>query len=192
MADPTPLGNVILFLQRIGIYDVVLPFLLVFTLVFAILERTRVLGTEKIDKEDMPRKNLNAIVAFAIAFIVIASSKLVETITMVSGQMVVVLVLMVFFMVLVGIFVEEGAASKIIEGKTRVVFMIVAAIAITAMFLNALKTPDGNTWLEVGLYFLSQFWESTAVASVLLMLGVIAFVYFMTKGKSETKPGGKP
>ena len=188
MADPTPLGNVIVFLQKIGIYDVVLPFLLVFTHIFAIFERTRVLGVEKIDKEEYPRKNLNAIAAFAIAFIVIASSKLVETITAVSSQMVVVLMLMVFFMVLVGIFVEEGGATKIVEGKTRIVFMIIAAIAITALFLNAIKTSSGTTWLEVGFWWISQFWESTAVAAVILMAGVVAFVYFMTK--PAAKPGG--
>ncbi len=187
MADPTPLGNVIVFLQKIGIYDVVLPFLLVFTLVFAIFERTRVLGTEKIDKEEYPRKNLNAIAAFAIAFIVIASSKLVETITAVSSQMVVVLILMVFFMVLVGIFVEEGGATKIVEGKTRMIFLVIAAIAITALFLNAIKTSDGNTWLEIGFWWLSQFWSSTAVAAVILMAGVVAFVWFMTKNKGESE-----
>jgi hypothetical protein len=191
MTDPTPLGNVIIFLQKIGIYDVVLPFLLVFTLVFAIFERTRVLGTEKADGQDIPRKNLNAIAAFAIAFIVIASSKLVETITAVSSQMVVVLMLMVFFMVLVGIFVEEGGATKIVEGKARITFLIIAAIAITALFLNALKTPDGNTWLEIGFWWISQFWSSTAVAAVILMIGVVIFVWFMTQSKTTTG-GGHP
>ena len=56
----TVLGGVIGFFQRIGIYDVVLPFLLTFTIVFAILEKTRVFGVEKIEGADYPRKNLNS------------------------------------------------------------------------------------------------------------------------------------
>lgn len=173
-----------------GIYEVVIPFLLIFTLVFAILERTRALGTEKIEGQDVPRKNLNAIAAFAIAFIVIASSKLVETITMISSQMVVVLILLVFFMVLIGTITAEGEAHKILEGTPQKVFLGVVALAIVALFLNAIKTDSGYTWLEIAVGWISQFWSSTAVAAVILMIGVILFIFFMTKKPGEVSGGG--
>ncbi|MBD3361571.1 hypothetical protein GF358_02135 [Candidatus Woesearchaeota archaeon] len=189
MAEVTPLGNVIIFLQKMGIYEVVIPFLLIFTLVFAILERTRALGTEKIEGQDVPRKNLNAIVAFAIAFLVIASSKLVETITMISSQMVVVLTLLVFFMVLIGIVTKEGEAHEILEGTPQKIFLGVVAIAIIALFLNALKGPGGYSWLEITVSWISQFWSSTAVAAVLLMLGVVLFIYFMARTKTPESGG---
>ncbi len=185
MAEVTPLGNVILFLQKMGIYEVVIPFLLIFTLVFAILERTRALGTEKIEGQDVPRKNLNAIVAFSISFLVIASSKLVETITLISSQMVVVLTLLVFFMVLIGIVTKEGEAHELLKGRPQQVFLFVVAIAIIALFLNALKGPGGVSWLEITINWISQFWSSTAVSAILLMIGVIIFIWFMTKGPSK-------
>jgi len=68
------LGNVIQFFEKIGIYDVVLPFLLTFTIIFAILEKTKVLGT--FGKEKDSKKNLNAMVAFVMGFLVIASEKI--------------------------------------------------------------------------------------------------------------------
>jgi len=37
------------FFGEIGMYDVVLPFLLVFTIVYAILEKTRIFGVEEVD-----------------------------------------------------------------------------------------------------------------------------------------------
>jgi len=172
-----------------GIYEVVIPFLLIFTLVFAILERTRALGTEKIGGQDMPRKNLNAIAAFAIAFLVIASSKLVETITLISSQMVIVLTLLVFFMVLIGIVTKEGEAHKLLEGGAQKTFIVIVSIAIMALFLNAIKTQNGISWLEIAIGWISQFWSSTAVAAVLLMIGVILFIYFMTRG--QTTPNQK-
>ena len=46
MVRESVLGGVIDVFERIGVYDVVLPFILVFTIVFAILEKTRVLGVE--------------------------------------------------------------------------------------------------------------------------------------------------
>ena len=49
------------FFETIGIFDVVLPFLLVFTIVFAILEKTKVFGTDDIGGVKYSKKNLNAI-----------------------------------------------------------------------------------------------------------------------------------
>src|SRR3989338_6986549 len=71
----TPFRQVIEFFDTIGLFDVVLPFLLVFTIVFAILEKTKVLGTEEIDGKKYTKKNLNAIASFVINHI---ASKAVE------------------------------------------------------------------------------------------------------------------
>ena len=48
MTEATVFGGVIVFLEKLGVYEIILPFLLVFTMVFAILEKTRVYGVEKI------------------------------------------------------------------------------------------------------------------------------------------------
>ncbi|MBS3057685.1 MAG: hypothetical protein J4415_03605, partial [Candidatus Diapherotrites archaeon] len=80
------------FLDNIGVYDVVLPFILVFVIVFAILEKTRVFGVYTYpDGKEYPKKNLDSMVAFCIAFFVIASSQLVEAITKISANMVIIL-----------------------------------------------------------------------------------------------------
>ena len=47
MVEQSVFRGIIEFFEKIGIYDVVLPFLLVFTIVFAILEKTKVFGTLK-------------------------------------------------------------------------------------------------------------------------------------------------
>jgi len=44
----TPFRDIIDFFGNIGVFEVVLPFLLVFTVVFALLERTKVFGVEKV------------------------------------------------------------------------------------------------------------------------------------------------
>ena len=55
----TVLGGAVDFLQDFGFFDVVLPFLLVFTLVFGILEKTKIFGTEKVGDKEYPKKNIN-------------------------------------------------------------------------------------------------------------------------------------
>ena len=72
--------GVIGLLDRIGVYDIVLPFLLVFTIMFAILEKTKIFGVDKIDKVEVTKKNINAMVSIIVAFIVVASTQLVSVI----------------------------------------------------------------------------------------------------------------
>ena len=100
MVEETVFRGVIEFFGELGIYDVVLPFLLVFTIVFAILEKTRVLGTEEINGKKYSKKNLNAIASFVIAFLVVASTKLVAVINQALANIVLLLLLVVFFLVL--------------------------------------------------------------------------------------------
>jgi lysylphosphatidylglycerol synthetase-like protein (DUF2156 family) len=185
----TVLGNVLEFFVRLGVYDIVLPFLLVFTIVFALFERTKVLGTEGKDKAT--KKNLNAIAAFSISFLVIASSKLVETITTVSSQVVILVLLGVFFLMLVGTFYSDDELSKggLKDGWFKNIFITIMAVGIIGIFLDAIKTDGGRSWLDVTLDYLRNSWDSTVFASLVLIGLIIAFVYFLTKDdkKKEKK-----
>jgi hypothetical protein len=187
----TILGNVLDLFQRIGIYDIVLPFLLVFTLMFAILDRTKILGVEKIGGEEFTKKNLNAMLAFTIAFLVIASSRLVETIIKVSSEIVVVAMLVVFFLLLIGTFYKEGELLK--EGYNETgkgVIFVGIGITIIFIFLNAITDVNGKTWLRIFLDYVDRFWTSTAVASVILIVGIVLFVYFLMREPVPKKSKG--
>ena len=177
----TVLGNVIEFFGRLGIFDVVLPFLLVFTMMFAVLERTKVFGTE--GKEGKTRKNLNAMVAFVIAFLVLASSKLVEAITTVSSNVVMLVMLGVFFLLTIGAFKAEGEVGKegIKEAWLRNVFIVIMLIGIILIFLDAIKTENGDSWWDVTVDYLRDNWDSTVFASLALIVGVIIFVALLTR-----------
>jgi hypothetical protein len=182
------LGNVIEFFSRIGIYDVVLPFLLVFVIVYAVLEKTKILGMEKIvgATEATPRKNLNAMVAFVIGFLVVASSQLVSTISQVAAHVVLLILLSVFFLVLVGTFY---ASSEKVEEKMptrwKNAFIIINFIALIGIFLNALKTKGGESWLSYALNYLKLYWSSTAVASIIMLILIWLFVSWMLKSSGE-------
>ena len=104
MVEQSIFRGVITFLGKVGVYDVILPFLLVFTIVFAILDKTKVLGTEKVEGREVTKKNINSIVAFVIGFLVIASTKLVAVINEVMANIVLLLILVVSFLLLVGVF----------------------------------------------------------------------------------------
>ncbi len=181
----TVLGGVIEFFVNLGIYDVLLPFLLVFTIVYAILEKTKVLGTEKVGGETYARKNLNAMAAFAIGFLVLASSRLVQAITSISSNVVLLILLGVFFLMLVSVFYDEKQlqAGGLHEAWAKVTFAIIMLLGMGVVFLNALKTEGGTTWLDIFWNWLSSFYSSAAVASIILIIIIIGFIAYVTKDK---------
>ena len=181
----SPFRNVLTFFDSLGLFDVVLPFILVFTIVFAILEKTKVLGMEEIDGKKYTKKNLNAIAAFVISFLVIASSELVEIITSVSSKAVVVLFLSFLFLLLVGSFVKEGEPI-FLEGGWKLLFMIICFVSIVAIFLDAIKTKDGKSWLEaLSSGFSSGGVNDTVVGSVVLLGLMVLFVMYATRPKER-------
>jgi len=180
MPESSLFRDAIVFFEKLGIYDVVLPFLLVFTIVFAILEKTKVLGTEEIEGAKYSKKNLNAIVAFTIAFITIASSRLVEIIADVSGQMVILLILSVFFLLLVGSFWKEEEGVFLKAGWKQL-FMWIMFIGIVLIFLQAIKTDNGDSWLEAGWEYIFSGNNAAVVGSIIMVIVLIVLLYFTVR-----------
>jgi len=181
----TAFGNAIEFMHRLGVFDVVLPFLLVFSLVFAFLEKTKVLGTDIYISDDtkqkyqIPRKNMNSMIAFVTAFFVVASTKLVALISQIMSQIVLVLILVFSFTLVVGAFRKEEEQGFGLDKGWATAFMIITAIAIAFIFLNALG------WLDAVFNFFNGFWGSDATASIILIALIIGFIAFIT---ADRKP----
>src|SRR3989344_4546923 len=163
--------DIIDFFATIGVFDVVLPFLLVFTVVFALLDRTKVFGMEKVEGKDYTKKNLNAAAAFVISFLVVASSELVEVITKVSSQFVVILFLIVLFLLLVGSFFKEEPHAFFLEkGGWRTAFMIIVFIGLAFIFLDALG------WMDQVFGFLKGTANGEIIGSAFLLILIVIFV----------------
>ena len=177
----TQFREIINFFDNIGIFDVVLPFLLVFTIVFALLERTKVFGVEEIEGKKDTKKNLNSVAAFVIAFLVIASSRLVEIITKVSSNFVVLLFLVVLFLLLVGSFFQEKPEGVFLEGGWKTLFMVIVFIVLIFIFLDALDL------LEDTFGFLSGTNKGEVVGSVFLLVLIVLFVAYVTQDRKVEK-----
>ncbi|MBR9676882.1 hypothetical protein GOV04_01980 [Candidatus Woesearchaeota archaeon] len=183
--------GVIGFLDKLGIYDVVLPFLLVFTVVYAILEKTKIFGTERIDGTDYPKKNLNSITAFVMAFFVVASTKLVAIISAALANFVLLLLLIVTFLMAVGA-MYSGKDEFDIEkaGMWKHVFIAIAAVSVLAIFLNQLG------YLTLIYNFVMQNFQAQWFGAIVFVALIILFMMWITgsfdkKDHKETKPEGE-
>jgi len=182
--------EILTFFDKIGVYDVILPFLLVFTIVFAILEKTKVFGMEEVGGKKTTRKNINSMVAFVIAFFVIASARLVEIIFTVSSWMVILLMFSILFLILVGSFWKEGEGVFLDKGWNTL-FMIIMFIGIVTIFLEAIKTDKGEPWLEFIFRYVVENFTSAAVGSIILILVMIFFVWYIVRTPSGAKTSDK-
>jgi len=192
MAEVSTFRGTLDFLADIGIFDIVLPFLLVFTIIFALLDKTRVLGTEKVGDVEYPKKPLNSLAAFVIAFFVIASSRLVEIITQVSANVVVLLLAGLFFLLLAGSFHQQKAEGFFLEGKFKNLFMLIMFFGLSFIFLNAIETKN-KTWLTWVFDWLRQFTDNVSVSSIVLIIIVIGIMYYIGAigSSGETKEAAK-
>jgi hypothetical protein len=186
MAEESTFRGTIIFFQKLGIYDVILPFLLVFTIMFAILEKTKVLGTEKVEGEMVSKKNINAMVAFVIAFLTIASTQIVAIINQTASQIVILLLLSVFFLLLVGSFWKEDQKPIFLDKGWNMIFMVIMFVGIVLIFLNALSY-DGHSWLAIGWNYLVNINNYEFVSSLILILVVLAFMWYVTKTPKAEK-----
>ncbi|MBI4152359.1 hypothetical protein HY495_01500 [Candidatus Woesearchaeota archaeon] len=174
------------FLDKLGVYDIILPFLLVFTLVFAILEKTKILGVEKVKDQEYTKKNINAMVAFVTAFLVIASTQLVAVINSVMANVVLLLILSICFLMLVGSFYSDKEFSLENSPKWVTFLMVFMFIGIILIFLNALD------WLETvfgAVFLLFTSLDAEWAATTLFLLIIIGFIWYVTH---EPKRAGKP
>ena len=171
--------NILDFLVNLGFYDVILPFLLVFTIVFALLERTKVFGMEEIDGKKWPKKNLNTIAAVVIAFFVVLSSQLVAVITSIASKFVILLFLIVLFLLLVGSFFQEKPEAVYLTGGWKTLFMVIVFVALLFIFLDALG------WLDDTFGFVSGHNQGEIVGTAILFILLVLFIVWITQDRGK-------
>ncbi|PIO06962.1 hypothetical protein COT47_02045 [Candidatus Woesearchaeota archaeon CG08_land_8_20_14_0_20_43_7] len=190
-AQDSAFRDVIDFFVRLGVYDVILPFLLVFTIVFAIFEKTKVLGTDKdADGKNITKKNLNAMVAFCIAFFVILSKQLVGIINEAMANIVLLLLVSISFLLLIGSFYKEGEEPVYLEGPWKIAFMFAMLIGVVVIFLHAIKT-DGKPWLNYIFDTLVNNWNTEWVAGIVFVIVIIGFMAWVVGGSNKSSKDKK-
>jgi hypothetical protein len=179
-----------IFLEKLGLFDVLLPFLLIYVMVFAIMERTKIFGTEDYDGiKGQTKKNLNALFAFGIAFFAIASAKVVGAINNMIGPIMILLLLIVLFLMLISVFEPDKAKDGYTQFSDGVKGLIAAAvlIIIILIFLNSIYTDAGQTWLEYVWGLATNRVDGGAVSAVILLIVVGGLIFWVGGSAKEAK-----
>jgi len=140
-----PIKEGLQLLVDIGLLDVILPFLLVFTIIFATLQRTRVLGEE----EGEPKRRLNAMLAFVMGFFAVLATNLLNVINIIIGYFVLLLVIGLLLAMVFGLAGAESASKNKLLGALLIAFFLVfvfyglsqAGIIDSRRFFSAILLP---------------------------------------------------
>lgn len=161
---PFDLRNVLGFFEQYGFYDVVFPFILVFTIVFATLQKVRIFGKES--------RRYNALIALVMALMFLAATKLVKALNQYLPIVGFVLALFLGLMLILGLFgIKEGSGvQKMGWVLGGVVVLIVGAYYLPSDIFSFLKP-------------LKEYTPIIVIGAILL--GIIIWV---TKGEGESKP----
>src|SRR3989344_4285795 len=118
-------GDVFSSLQELGVINYVLPFLLIFAIMFAILEKTHILGKDK--------TNINVVVSSVVGLLLVVQQGIVEIINLFLPR-----VSLIIVVALMGLLVIAMLAGKEYEGLSGSVFGIAVILVVIAIVL-ALK-----------------------------------------------------
>ncbi len=173
----TVFEGIISFMRDLGFFKVFLPFLLSFVLMYAILDKTKVLGTDNGKPDGEPKRSINSIVAFCVGLFVVGSQLVVAVINQALAHIVVVLLVSVFFLTTVSVFLQGGHIDFTQEDykKWLLFFMVLIFIIFILIFLGALG------WLSPAWEWLKVNWKQDYVATVLFLLGIAGFIWLITR-----------
>lgn len=171
-------SNLAYYFQAWGVVDFLLPFLLVFTIVFAVMQKTKILGD---------KKQFNVVVALVLALLFVVphitgSYPLgydpVDVMNSALPSVSLVAVAAIMLLLLMGIFSTDFS-------KAAAPFIAVASIGFVIFIFGAAL----NLWQ--GPYDIFNWWsaEVTELLIILLIFGLL--VWFITRDDSKKNQGSE-
>ena len=154
------------FMEDFGIYDVVIPFILVFTIIFATLEKIKIFGKDS--------RRYNALIALSIALLFIAATNLVEALNQYLPIIGLILAAFLGLAMMIGMFSDKEG------GPGQKVFWVIAGAAALVVGLAYLPKMGGF----LGDIF-KPFEENSGIIIVLAI--VIGIIVWLAKGDTGTK-----
>lgn len=175
--------NFFMSLDRVGLIDVLLPFLLIFTIIFAVLEKSKILGEGK--------KNMNVGIAIIFGLLVVvphvtgnypAGYDPVKIINAALPSVSLLVVAIIALMILIGVFAHDRVMLGVSAPGWIGLFSVLALVFIFG---------SAAGWWTGGLVdWLERIFGSDIIAVLIMILVFGIIIAFVTGGGGEAEKGG--
>ena len=151
----------------------VLPFILVFTVIFAILQKSQILGKEK--------KQIDAMVSIVCGLITITFARAVGIINQLIPFLAVAVIMILVFLIMIALFHKDDKEFVLHKGFKWTIFIlafisvIVAGLYFTGAWdyiADKFTGPEGSNWI-------------TNIIFIAIIIGGFLIVYFGDGKKKE-------
>lgn len=157
--------------EKAGIFDYLIPFLIIFTLIYAILAKLSVFGKEK--------KTINLVISVAIGLMSLQFEIVPKFFSEIFPRLGVGLIVLLVMIILLGLFAPQ---------KTWVTYTFFGAAAIILIIVLANTGAQTQT---VSIGFLKNIdWQKTLPWMVIAALGLMVIIPGLTKkrGPKQAQP----
>lgn len=151
-------------LESMGFFDYLLPFVLIFAIIFAILEKIHLFGQNK--------TNIHVIIALMLGLLFTTQFDIVQRMNLFLPKISFFIVLVLMFLILIGLL-----GAKVELGLSGAPFFISVLVCLFALWW-ALGDEFG---FELPQWMQDASWWGQA----LLIIGIIAVVVFAAKGAAD-------
>lgn len=170
------LGDIIEKLVDIGVFQVFLPFLLVYAIVFAILQKSRIF--EGGSSTPQQAKNVNAIVAFVFGLFVVASAHVISLFQAFITNFVVIIVFILCVLLVLGFIFGDSYQDLFKDSKIKYSLAALIIIVSILILFNIL-----GWWDIIVDFFDEDFFDTIGVIAGILVFGGI--LYWITNSDSK-------
>jgi len=165
-------------LEASGFYEYVLPFFLIFVVVFAILEKTRILGMDVSSKK--PKTNLNIVLSMILSMIVLFNTDLIYLMNQTLSNVSFFIIISVLVMLLIALFHNPK------DGKPIGLSMGAATIlAFTGVLWSLNTSYYGFDMLPYWFYL------DDSILSLIFFLALFGIIIYFVTGPHGSSPNEK-
>lgn len=164
-------------MESMGFYEYVLPFFLFFVVIYAVLEKTRILG----GTEDKPKSKLNIVLSVVISLLVLFNTNLVFLMNQTLSRVSFFIIISVLVMLFVALFYNPK------DGKPIGFSMGIASVlAILGVFWSLSGSYYGHELLPYWLYL-----DDSTISLIFFVALFGVIVYFITGPHESSSPKEK-
>lgn len=169
-------GGVFMELEAMGLFEIMLPFLLVFTVSFAVINRTKIFGD---------RKGVDVVVALVLAFLAVRNEFFVNLMKSFLPNVAMFMIVILMFLMMFGIFAGEK------KDWTRIPLFLGALVSFV-FILFALLFDYTSGYFEFPYWLRDLFYGmDDTTKGIILFLGVLVIVIWIATREKGTGGGVK-
>jgi hypothetical protein len=161
--------------ESVGVFDIILPMLLIFTVVYAILDRTKIFGKDK--------SAINAIISLAISLFTIQNVAVTSFFKILFSQVAFGLAVLIAVIILTALVLGHKS-----HHVWRMIIMILGFLIFIWIFSRAATEYENYYGVYAFGWFTSDWWAMNAPWLILLIVIAVVVIAVVASSSKQKTP----